>query len=328
MSSIALVGSLTLILSEETWNKISLPLIAFAAGSLIGGAIFHMIPSAVTQMGNVTELYVWLTAGFVLFYMIEEFLNWHHSHTHSHTHMHTHTGTTNIDNTSNDCRTVPQEQHNFTENTNALVSPMTSSPVNDEEKSSIERTINHHTVVQVNVQEQGITQEGIEPNSLSTQANREGQRIIRRKPFVNLIIIADAVHNFVGGMFVGASFIDSISLGLSAWLAAAAHEVPQELGDFVILVHGGCTKRQALLWNFISALTFPLGGCVAYFASSVIDVAFLIPFAAGNFLYIAGSDLIPEVKHFHDLKRNTVHFLSFLIGVLIMLGIRIAVDGW
>ena len=133
---------------------------------------------------------------------------------------------------------------------------------------------------------------------------------------------------FLGGLFVGASFVDSTTLGLSAWTAAAFHELPQELGDFAILVHGGRSKTNALLWNFLSALTFPLGGVVAYVSSTASDITFLIPFAAGNFLYIGATDLIPEVKHYHGSKTNALHFASFLLGIGILLSIRIIVDGW
>lgn len=116
--------------------------------------------------------------------------------------------------------------------------------------------------------------------------------------------------------------------GLGAWLAAAAHEIPQELGDFAILVHGGWSNKKALLFNFVSALTFPLGGVIAFAVSKAIDVSFLIPFAAGNFLYIGASDLIPEIKHHHGVRQNIVHFASFTFGVAIMLGLRIALVGW
>ena len=129
-------------------------------------------------------------------------------------------------------------------------------------------------------------------------------------------------------MFVGASFLDSIQLGLSAWIAAAAHEIPQELGDFAILVHGGWSKKNAMLFNFISALTFPLGGLIAYAASKVIDVSFLVPFAAGNFLYIGASDLIPEIKHHHGAARNAMHFILFTAGIAVMMAIRIFLKGW
>ena len=84
MSCIALVGGLTLILREDLWRAIILPLVAFAAGSLLGGATFVMMPAAVEKMGNHTVVYLWLNAGFLLFYGLEEFLHWHHSHTHVH----------------------------------------------------------------------------------------------------------------------------------------------------------------------------------------------------------------------------------------------------
>ena len=80
MSCIALVGSVTLVMPKETLDKILLPLVAFAAGSLIGGAVFHMIPSAVEEMNNSLALYVWLVAGFLVFLALEQFLHWHHSH--------------------------------------------------------------------------------------------------------------------------------------------------------------------------------------------------------------------------------------------------------
>jgi len=141
-----------------------------------------------------------------------------------------------------------------------------------------------------------------------------------------LILVADGLHNLLGGMFVGASFLDRIELGVSAWIAAAAHEIPQELGDFAILVNGGWSKQKALLFNFISALTFPLGGLIAYAASKKVDVSLLVPFAAGNFLYIGASDLIPEIKHHHGARH--IHFISFSAGLATMLAIRIALDGW
>lgn len=86
-----------------------------------------------------------------------------------------------------------------------------------------------------------------------------------------------------------------IRLGVVTWMVAAAHEVPQELGDFGILVHSGWNPRKALAYNFASALTFLVGGLVAYAVSNQFDVAFLVPFAAGNFVYIAAADLIPQI---------------------------------
>jgi zinc and cadmium transporter len=118
-----------------------------------------------------------------------------------------------------------------------------------------------------------------------------------------LILIADGVHNFIGGLAVAGAFLIDVRVGIRTWLAAAAHEVPQELGDFGIVIHGGWNKGKALLYNFLSALTFLLGGIIAYSASFALDVTFLLPFAAGNFIYIAAADLIPEIKH-HDEPRG------------------------
>ena len=98
--------------------------------------------------------------------------------------------------------------------------------------------------------------------------------------------------------------------------------MPQELGDFGILIHGGWKKGPALLYNFLSALTFLVGGIVAYGASISFDVTFLLPFAAGNFIYIAAADLIPEIKHEETAGLNLVHFLSFLFGLALLLLVR------
>jgi len=146
------------------------------------------------------------------------------------------------------------------------------------------------------------------------------------RPLTYLILIADGVHNFIGGLAVAGAFLIDIRVGISAWIAAAAHEVPQELGDFGILVHGGWKKWTALLYNFLSALTFLLGGLVAYGASRAIDVTFLLPLAAGNFIYIASADLIPEIKHGESARLNVVHFLSFMFGAVLLLMVRIVFE--
>jgi zinc and cadmium transporter len=108
-----------------------------------------------------------------------------------------------------------------------------------------------------------------------------------------------------------------------AWLAAAAHEVPQELGDFGGLLHGGWDKRKALLFNVLYGLTFLVGGLIAYALSFNIDIAFLIPFAAGNFLYIGASDLVPEVNKHNDARVNLISLVSFLVGLSLMYLIKV-----
>jgi zinc and cadmium transporter len=149
-----------------------------------------------------------------------------------------------------------------------------------------------------------------------------------KQPVGYLILVADAVHNFIGGLAIASSFMVSFEVGVITWIAAAAHEIPQELGDFGILLHSGWKKRNALIFNFFSALTIIPGGIITFFLSASVDTTFLLPFAAGNFIYIAASDLIPEIKHGKEDYGESVltrlgHFSAFIIGILFILMVRI-----
>ncbi|MFC2044528.1 ZIP family metal transporter [Chloroflexota bacterium] len=141
------------------------------------------------------------------------------------------------------------------------------------------------------------------------------------KPLTYLIIVSDSVHNFIDGLVIAASFIVSYPVGIATTLAVGLHEIPQELGDFGVLVYGGLSKSRALTFNYISAITAMAGGIVGYFASSIMQtsVIYLLPFAAGHFIYIAAADLIPEIKRQENLLRSLVHFCIFLAGIGIML---------
>jgi zinc and cadmium transporter len=147
---------------------------------------------------------------------------------------------------------------------------------------------------------------------------RSSTTAIARKPLTYLILLGDGLHNFIGGLAIASTFLIDIRLGITAWLAAAAHEIPQELGDVGVLVHGGWPRRTALLYNFLSAATFLLGGLVTYALSSTVDVTYLIPFAAGNFVYIAAADLVPEVNKHPSAAANTIHTGLFLLGAGLM----------
>jgi zinc and cadmium transporter len=139
-------------------------------------------------------------------------------------------------------------------------------------------------------------------NHSNIDYDRNPSSSVKKQPLTYLILIANTVYSFIGGMFVGASFVDSLLLlGVSFWLGAATHEIPQELGDFAILVRSSWSKRQALAWHFLSHLTFLLGGIIAFATYNAADVTFLIPFAAGNFLYIGATDLIPKITHYHGV---------------------------
>jgi len=138
--------------------------------------------------------------------------------------------------------------------------------------------------------------------------------------FSYMNLIGDSIHNFIDGLIISASFISSISLGFSTFVAIAAHEIPQEIGDFGVLIYGGFEKKKAIILNFVVALTVVLGGIVGYFISKSVDsaVVFLLPFAAGGFIYIAATDLIPEIKKELNMKKYMATLFVFICGILIM----------
>jgi len=145
------------------------------------------------------------------------------------------------------------------------------------------------------------------------------------RPFSYLILISDGVHNFIDGLVIAASFLVSFPAGVATTLAVGLHEIPQELGDFGVLIHGGMSRQKALVFNFASALTAVLGGFLGYFTSlyTQFSVVYLLPFAAGHFIYIAAADLIPEIKHRENLAKSLLHFAAFLGGIAIMLLTRL-----
>lgn len=230
MSALSLVGGVALLLPAARLRQVTLPLVAFSAGSLLGGALFHMLPGALA--GGVVPLgaMLWTAGGFALFLALEQFLHWHHCH---------------------------------------------------------------------------------------------GAGAPCREPVGTLVLLGDALHNFLGGLAVAGAFLADVRLGAVTWLAAAAHEVPQELGEFAVLVHAGWAPRRALGFNFLSALTFPLAGVLAYFVSYRADVSFLLPLAAGNFLYIAASDLVPQVNRHPGIRQATLHFACFGAGLALLAGLTL-----
>lgn len=141
--------------------------------------------------------------------------------------------------------------------------------------------------------------------------------------FAIMNLVGDAFHNFLDGLIIAASYIISIPLGIATTLAVVLHEIPQEISDFGILLHGGFSKSKALLINFATALTAVIGTIVGLFLSGVVKgIEFiLVPIAAGGFIYIAGSDLIPELhKEFH-IKKSILQLVAFIFGILVMIAL-------
>jgi zinc and cadmium transporter len=238
MSSISLLGAITFIIPEKVVQSMLLPLVSLAAGSLLGSALFYLLPESVEVMGNDLHVYMYVLAGFLTFFILEQFLHWHHYH-----------GT-------------EDELHQH----------------------------HHH------------------------------------QPVTYLVLISHSIHNFVDGIVVGGSFLVDVRIGIFAWIGVALHEIPQKLGDFSILLHGGWQQKKALLYNFLASLSFLVGSVLIFFLAREIEVHFLIPFAAGMFLYVAAVDLVPEIKNHHNAKKNAIHFISFVIGVSIILVFRLVLD--
>lgn len=133
-------------------------------------------------------------------------------------------------------------------------------------------------------------------------------------------LIGDGIHNFLDGVLIAASFATGGGLGIISTLAIALHEIPQEIGDFGVLLHSGYNKRKALILNIIVSLTAVLGGVMGYIASHTMTIlaSYLVPVAAGGFLYISAADLIPELKSVTSTKRTISMVATFLLGILLM----------
>jgi zinc and cadmium transporter len=137
--------------------------------------------------------------------------------------------------------------------------------------------------------------------------------------FQYMNLVGDSIHNFIDGLIMAASFVVSIPLGVTTTIAIATHEIPQEIGDFGVLLYGGFSKKRAITLNFV-ALTAVFGGIVGFFVSKFIDniVIFILPFAAGGFIYIAATDLVPEIRKELDMKKYMATLIVFICGILIM----------
>ena len=232
VSLISLIGIFALSIKEQTLQKIIIYLVAFAAGSLMGGAFFDLIPEAAGYTKDITQLFVYVILGYMLFFILEKYLHWRHCH-------------------APECKL-----HNFT--------------------------------------------------------------------YLN--IVGDIVHNFSDGLIIGAVFLIDIKTGIAATLAIIFHEIPHEIGNFMVLVYGGFSRRKALLYNFLSSL-FAIAGTVTgyYLAGNISNFSrFILPAAAGGFIYIASCDLIPELHKETGGKKSALIMAAFSFGLILMYLIKMA----
>lgn len=139
-------------------------------------------------------------------------------------------------------------------------------------------------------------------------------------PFAYMNLVGDAVHNLTDGMVIAGSYMVSMPLGLATTVAVILHEIPQEMGDFGVLLHAGMKVRRAIFFNFITALTAILGAIIILLLNldpeTVMTV--VIPLVIGGFLYIASADLIPEMHKDVKPLNSVLQLLSLLAGIGIM----------
>ena len=225
VSLISLVGVFSLLLNEKLLNRILILLVGFSAGALIGGAFLHLLQEAL-EKANSTNTYLYLISGFIIFFILERWLLWHHCH--------------------------------------------------------------------------------------------EGKCDVHPLGYLNLI--GDGVHNLFDGLIIGSSFVIDVKFGMITTIIVILHEIPQEVGDFGVLLYGGFNKYKALLYNFLSGVTAILGALIGYYFSerAVNFSSLILPFAAGGFIYIAGCDLIPEIHKESNLKKATYSMAFFILGIIFM----------
>ena len=241
VGGISLAGVLTLLWKDGWLKKILFILVSLATGALFGDAVIHLIPETLEQISGVAAP-LFILSGVLVFFALEKFLHWHHSH--------------------------------------------------------------------------GEHDEDLHGSEI---AERTGAI----KPMGVMVLVSDGVHNLIDGAVIAASFFISAEVGIATTIAVILHEIPQEIGDFGLLIHAGFSKTRALLLNFASAATAFVGAGLVIFIGSLSDysLAALGGFAAGNFLYLAGSDLIPELHKNRDLKSSFVQFLGIIGGIAIMLAL-------
>jgi zinc and cadmium transporter len=228
---VGLIGIFSLWIKDKLLNKLLMILVAFSAGALLSGAFFHLLAESLASLPVMT-VFAYMMIGFIIFFVVERFLHWHHCH--------------------------------------------------NGEKCEVH-------------------------------------------PVSYLILIGDGIHNFIDGIIIGASFLVNVHFGIITTLLILAHEIPQELGNFGVLVYSGFGKNKALLYNFLAQLTCVVGGLTGYLLSSRIQgvIPFVLPFAAGGFIYIAASDLVPELHKETKLKKLLLSFAFFMLGIMLMVLMKV-----
>lgn len=236
VAGIALVGFGSLLLAKKQLERFLLGIVAFAAGGLLGGAFFHLLPESLEQ--NPQALF-WALIGLITFFVLDSLLWVYHCH-------------------------GGHRLHDADKHHHASCPP--------------------------------------------------------EKPVGWLNLAGDAIHNLTDGIVIASAFLVNPALGWTTTMAVALHEVPQEIGDFGILIHSGMNRRKALILNGLVALMVLVGIVAVFLAQEYIGgiTAYTLPFAAGGFIYMACTNLLSEIKEEESLKRRSLQFVFFLLGLALL----------
>lgn len=142
-----------------------------------------------------------------------------------------------------------------------------------------------------------------------------------KKPLGIMIVISDGAHNIIDGILIGVSYLAGVEIGIATTVAVLLHEIPQEIGDFGLMLHSGFSVKKALFWNFISGIFAFIGLFLTFLIGERIEnfIPIAISIASGGFIYIAGVDLIPELHRETNIKKSLKQFLAIVLGFVVML---------
>lgn len=255
-------------------------LVSYAIGAMLGAVFLEILPHAFSIAGSIETVSATLLLGLLLFFVLEKLVIWRHCHG-DHCEVH-------AIHTEDNC---PISHHEHTESSSKNIIAKeagTKYRAVSTEQPSVLLSSNH-------------------THSHAHDGGRSGL----------MIMIGDTFHNFIDGILIAAAFTADIKLGVVTALAIIAHEIPQEVGDFLILLHSGYSKKQALIFNLVSSLATMVGGLIAYFALQHVQgwIPIILALAASSLIYVAVADLIPGLHKRTELKATIAQVVLISIGV-------------
>lgn len=254
-------------------------LVSYAIGALLGAVFLEILPHAILLSPNPEYITTTVLFGILLFFTLEKLVIWRHCHgDHCEAHaLHDEAH----------CPENPNVSENQQTKFKAISSP---APSLSAKKTHVHDEHCHHG-----------------HNHHEDDHGRSGM----------MIMIGDTFHNFVDGVLIAAAFMVDTQVGLVTALAIIAHEIPQEVGDFLILLHSGYSKQKALLFNLFSSFATILGGLIAYFALQTVEawIPYILSIAAASMLYVAVADLIPGLHKRTAIKDSLQQIILILFGV-------------